>query len=81
MSVAMPRYDLSGKVAVVTGAAGGLGKEFSDRILRAGGRVCLADVNEALGRATLTEFEERYGGDKVCFARCDVTKKEDVAKV
>ena len=77
-SVAMSFPDLDGRLAFVTGAAGGLGKEFSQRILTSGGRVCLADLNEKLGQETLKEFRERFGEDKVCFVPCNVTKGEDL---
>ena len=48
------------KVALITGSAGGLGKEFARRLLKAGARVCLADINEEKGEATkkVRNFEE-----------------------
>ena len=70
----------SGRVAFITGAAGGLGKEFSDRVLSTGGWVCLADLNAELGHETLKHFRERFGEDKVCFVPCDVTNPEDLEK-
>ncbi len=45
--------DLQGKVAVVTGGAGGIGQAMGRRFGREGMRVVLADVlAEPLGRAT-----------------------------
>jgi NAD(P)-dependent dehydrogenase (short-subunit alcohol dehydrogenase family) len=38
--------DLQGKVAVVTGAASGMGKEFADRFARAGMNVVMSDIEE-----------------------------------
>ena len=39
--------DLSGKVAVVTGAASGIGRALTDRFVSEGMRVVMADVEEA----------------------------------
>ena len=44
--------DLEGKVAVVTGAAGGIGRAMAERFSREGMKVVLADIDErALGLA------------------------------
>jgi len=61
MSVEM---DLSGKVALVTGAASGMGTEISRRLAEAGARVALADIDE-------TRLEEH--GDLGVPVRLDVT--------
>ncbi len=37
-------------------------------------KVCLADINEELGRRTLKEFTAEFGHNKVTFVKCDVTK-------
>ncbi len=52
-------HKLEGKVAVVTGAASGIGKALSERLASAGMKVVLADIEpEALGAAT-AELERR----------------------
>ena len=38
------------KVVIITGSAGGLGKEFARRLLEQGANVCLSDVNQNLVR-------------------------------
>lgn len=68
--------DVKGKVSIITGSAQGLGKAFAARLLEAGGKVCISDVNQTKGEATLAELRERFGKDRVCFVLCDVTKKE-----
>jgi glucose 1-dehydrogenase len=63
---------LEGKVALVTGAARGIGLACAEAMSREGARVVLADVDENAGR----EAAERVGGR---FTRCDVSRKPEVA--
>lgn len=63
----------SNKIAIITGSAGGLGKEFARRLLLEGASVCLSDVNSDLGAETLAEFSSEFGENRVCFIKCDVT--------
>jgi len=65
-------------LSIITGSAQGLGKAFAIRLLAAGAKVCLSDVNSEVGEETLVELRERFGDDKVAFIRCDVTKKDDL---
>jgi NAD(P)-dependent dehydrogenase (short-subunit alcohol dehydrogenase family) len=68
--------DFQGKVAVVTGAASGIGRALAGRAAQEGMRVVLADVEEgALGRAS-AELEAT--GTRVLAARTDVSKAEEV---
>ena len=69
--------DVRDKVAIITGSAQGLGRAFAVRLLEAGVRVCLSDVNTDKGEKTLKELEERFGKKKVCFVPCDVTLEEE----
>lgn len=58
----------SGKVAIVTGGASGIGRAIATRIVHEGGRVVVGDIDEA-GLATLTNEL----GDACIGFRCDVT--------
>lgn len=68
---------LDGKVAIVTGAAKGIGKAISRVLASEGAKVVLADIDEAQGRATVDEL--RQEGHEVDFIRVDVSKKADAA--
>ena len=68
--------DLTGRVAVVTGAASGMGRAFAERFAAEGMRVVLADVEaEPLDRA-VTEL--RGAGRDVIGVPCDVSRLESV---
>ena len=70
--------DICDKVAVITGSARGIGRAYAERLLQAGARVCLSDLDQDEGENTLRELEQRFGKDKVCFSLCDVTKEEEL---
>jgi NAD(P)-dependent dehydrogenase (short-subunit alcohol dehydrogenase family) len=63
--------DLSGKVAVVTGGAGGIGKALCEELTAEGAKVVVADVQDELLERTTAELKES-GGD-VVGVRSDVT--------
>ena len=53
---------LAGKVAIVTGAASGLGRADAVALTRAGAKVLLTDVNEAAGKAAAAELNAATPG-------------------
>ena len=62
---------LTGKVAIVTGAAGGIGSGLARGLANEGARVVAADFDEA-GAHVLAEEIRREGGDSISF-KLDVT--------
>jgi 3-oxoacyl-ACP reductase-like protein len=69
---------LVGKIALVTGAAGGIGAATARRLLTAGCCVLLTDRDsEALSKAA-TALSATYGADLVASAICDVTQEADI---
>ena len=71
--------DLSGKVAVVTGAGGVLCSEFSRVLARAGAKVALLDINEEAAEAVAAAI--RQEGGKARAYRCDVLSAENCRQV
>ena len=66
---------VDGKVAVVTGAGGGIGRAASEIFAREGASVVVADINVTSGEET-AHLVEKAGG-KAIFLKCDVSKAED----
>ena len=66
--------EIAGNVALVTGAASGLGEATARRLHAAGAEVVLADIADERGRAIATELG---GADH--FVHCDVTSEVEVA--
>ena len=66
--------ELAGKVALVTGAATGLGRSIAEHLLVHGAKVCICDLDSDAGELTSDELSKRFGADKVLFCHCDVTE-------
>jgi NAD(P)-dependent dehydrogenase (short-subunit alcohol dehydrogenase family) len=71
--------ELNGRVAIVTGAAMGIGKACAVALARAGARVVLADINAEVGEASRAEIVA--AGGEAEFVRCDVTSLADIEAV
>ena len=69
----MGRFD--DKVAIVTGAAGGIGEAYARALAAEGANVVVADLDEAKGAATATSITEAGGGE-AHFVRVDVGSPE-----
>jgi NAD(P)-dependent dehydrogenase (short-subunit alcohol dehydrogenase family) len=66
---------LETKVAMVTGAASGIGRGIALRLGEAGAAVLVLDINENGGRETVRAIVE--AGGKAAFRRCDVRSEAD----
>ncbi|MCI0439296.1 MAG: glucose 1-dehydrogenase [Chloroflexi bacterium] len=70
---------LEGKVAIITGAANGMGAEEARLFAREGAKVILADVIEDQGRKVEALIAE--AGGEAMFVRADVTSEQDWASL
>jgi len=70
---------IDGKLAVVTGAASGIGLATAQVLCAAGGDVVLGDIDVARGTAAAEEL--RKAGHKAEFVRLDVTSEQSVAEL
>ncbi|XP_067348328.1 15-hydroxyprostaglandin dehydrogenase [NAD(+)] [Channa argus] len=70
--------DLSGKIAVVTGAAMGIGKAITEKLLQNGATVVLLDVNETAAKTLMEDLSKQYGQDRTLFLSCNVESEEQI---
>jgi 3-oxoacyl-[acyl-carrier protein] reductase len=68
---------LTGKVAVITGGASGIGRRTAELFAEEGARVVLGDRNEAL----LEESSRNIGTDACATATVDVTQEQEVERL
>ena len=69
----------AGKVAVVTGAAGGFGRAIARRLAEEGAAVALADIDSAKGKRPTAQLARR--GARTLFETVDVSKGDDVKRL
>lgn len=72
-------FDLSGKVALVTGAGSGIGRAIAQRFAQAGAKVFVGDLNESAGRETVALITAAGGVTE--FHQLDVADEAAVARV
>jgi len=71
---------LSGKIALITGSAGGIGKAIAKKFADEGACVLINDNNEVRLEATKEEFKLQYGKDVFVSEILDVTNSETIRK-
>ena len=71
-----PLFDLTGRVAIVSGAASGMGRVTSLALAEAGADIVLLDINESGAQATAQEIEEM--GRRALPINCDISDAEQI---
>lgn len=75
----MPKpKSLAGRVAFVTGGAGGIGRATAERLVAEGACVVLADIDAAALDTAKQDFTKRFGADSVRGVHLDVTREDSV---
>ncbi|CAM5108368.1 unnamed protein product [Eretmochelys imbricata] len=69
---------VNGKVALVTGAAQGIGRAFVQALLEEGAKVALVDRNLEAGEESKAALDEQFEAQRTLFIQCDVTDQEQL---
>lgn len=69
---------LAGRIAFITGGAGGIGKATAIRLAREGACVMLADIDREALEAAVGELQAQFGADVVAGVECNVTDEDAV---
>ena len=69
---------LSGRIALITGSAGGIGKAIAKKFVEEGAVVILNDMNAERLESAGEEFKGLYGKDSYATAVMDVTKEDQI---
>lgn len=78
LKLAPPDRDFAGKVALITGAASGIGRATAYRLAQDGAHVVVADINEEGGKETVAEIESSHGAGRALFVHTDVSSEAAV---
>jgi len=78
LRLAPPPRDYAGKVALITGAASGIGRATAYRLAADGAHIVVSDINEAGGAETVAEISKKFGFKRAVFVKTDVTSEAAV---
>jgi NAD(P)-dependent dehydrogenase (short-subunit alcohol dehydrogenase family) len=77
----MPKpKSLSGRIALVTGSAGGIGKAIARKFAEEGACVVISDINQERLETTEMEFRAAFGRDTAATTQMDVTNTASIQK-
>ncbi len=71
---------LSGRIALITGSAGGIGKAIAKKFAEEGACVVINDINEERMKDAMDEFRKSFGRDTAASVILDVTDEQSAAK-
>lgn len=77
----MPKpKSLSGRIALVTGSAGGIGKAIAKKFASEGACVIINDINAERMQGAMEEFQQQFGRDTAASTLLDVTDNATIEK-
>jgi rhamnulose-1-phosphate aldolase/alcohol dehydrogenase len=71
---------LSGRIALITGSAGGIGKAIAKKFAAEGACVVINDINTERMDSAMAEFKKLFGRDTASATLLDVTREDSIAK-
>lgn len=71
---------LSGRIALITGSAGGIGKAIAKKFADEGACVIINDINTERMQGAMAEFQQTYGRDTAAASLLDVTSEDTIEK-
>ena len=74
----MSEFSLKDKVAIVTGAASGIGKGIAETYAKSGAKVAIADLNIDAANAVAKEVNDQMGTDCAMAVQMDVSSEDAV---
>ncbi|MEW6045328.1 MAG: bifunctional rhamnulose-1-phosphate aldolase/short-chain dehydrogenase [Bacillota bacterium] len=81
LTLGPPDKELSRHVAVVAGAAGGIGRAVAELFAREGAHVAVTDIDEAGLAQVASELQRRYGSEQVLRVAADISDEQSVQGV
>ena len=75
-----PKFELTGKWALITGGAGLLGKEHASALMQAGADIILWDINPDSLATAMVVLQSKYPKRKILTSAVDITKEKEVQK-
>jgi len=77
----LSQTDLAGKLALVTGAGGGIGYEACRSLIWLGAKVIVAEINKPNGQESARRLNEEFGTDSAFFVHTDIGDERSVANL
>ena len=78
LTLAPPEGELARRVAMVIGAAGGIGRAVAERFALEGAHVVVGDIDTTAATELAERLGERFGGERFLAVGCDVTDEGSV---